>query len=79
MDGPKRVKFVPKRLRDNEKYAKEMEQKIRFQCSYCNSNYARKASLITHVKQKHQEVSSQQDTHVKQKHQVNKDKFSEND
>mgnify|MGYP001226677606 CR=1 FL=1 len=28
---------------------------IRFQCSYCHSNYARKNSLDTHVKQKHKE------------------------
>ena len=28
---------------------------IRFQCSYCNSNYARKNNLDTHVKQKHKE------------------------
>ena len=46
MDRPKREKYLPKKLSDNA---------IRFQCSYCNSNYARKASLNTHVKQKHQE------------------------
>ena len=28
---------------------------IRFQCSYCNSNYARKNNLDTHVKLKHKE------------------------
>ena len=28
---------------------------IRFQCSYCHSNYARKNSLDVHVKQKHKE------------------------
>ena len=50
MDRPRREKFLPKKLLDNEKDA------IRFQCFYCNSNYARKASLNTHVKQKHQEI-----------------------
>ena len=44
------VKFLPKKLCDNEKESKET-----FQCSYCNSNYTRKASLNTHLKQKHQE------------------------
>ena len=29
---------------------------IRFQCSYCNSNYVRKISLDNHVKQKHKEM-----------------------
>ena len=55
MDRPKRVKFVPKRLRDNEKDAEETEQivcsqfsnnSIRFQCSYCNSNYALKFDCL---------------------------------
>ena len=50
MDRPTRMKFLPKKLCDNEKDSKET-----FQCSYCNSNYARKASLNTHIKQKHQE------------------------
>ena len=50
MDRPTRMKFLPKKLCDNEKDSKET-----FQCSYCNSNYTRKASLNTHVKQKHQE------------------------
>ena len=83
MDRPQREKFLPKKLRDNEKDAKEMEpigiekklnkvsknklrdvksivcsqiynNAIRFQCSHCNLNYARKASLNIHVKQKHQ-------------------------
>ena len=48
MDRPKREKFLPKKLCDNEKDSKE-----RFQCSYCKSNYAQKASLNTHVEQKH--------------------------
>ena len=29
---------------------------IRFQCSYCNSNYVWKISLDNHVKQKHKEM-----------------------
>ena len=49
MDRPKRDKFLPKKLCDNIKDSKE-----RFQCSYCKSNYARKAGLNTHVKQKHE-------------------------
>ena len=71
MDRPKREKYLPKKLCDNA---------IRFQCSYCNSNYAQKASLNTHVKQKHQEngkeVSPQQIVIEKK---VNKGKCSEND
>ena len=51
MDRPKREKFLPKKLCDNIKDSKE-----RFQCSYCKSNYARKAGLNTHVKQKHEHV-----------------------
>ena len=64
MDRPKREKFLPKKLCDKA---------IRFQCSYCNSNYTRKASLNNHVKQKHQENDIINDK------EVNKDKFSEND
>ena len=29
---------------------------IRFQCSYCNSNYVPKISFDNHVKQKHKEM-----------------------
>ena len=28
---------------------------IRFQCTYCNSNYAQKSNLYMHVKQRHEE------------------------
>ena len=70
MDRPTREKFLPNKLCDNA---------IRFQCSYCNSNYARKASLNTHVKQKHQENDIINDKEVSPQQIVNKDKFSEND
>ena len=63
MYRPKREKFLPKKLCDNELSdvksivcSQFPNNAIRFQCSYCNSNYARKASLNTHVKQKHQEI-----------------------
>ena len=60
MDRPKREKFLPKKFAKETEIEKKLNKisKNRFQCSYCNSNYARKASLINHVKQKHQDVKS---------------------
>ena len=40
------------RISEQEKLS---NSSTRFQCSYCDSNYAQKTNLYTHVKQKHED------------------------
>ena len=50
-------KFKKELLARSEKLLKTIKKNTstRFQCSYCASNYAKKATLNAHVKKKHEE------------------------